>query len=748
MFKWNFLRGGIAMKKVVTLVLIVLSALQSGVAYAQYRTTFVSASGIAYGINEKDELWVISNYLDGHQSVNHYYSGDVVIPDSVSNPLDFYGRNKAVIGIKVSPSCFSAVTSLTLPNTIRAIEGIEGCAIETIDLPPLLTSLPNLSGCPNLKELIIPPTIKTVGACLNNCPSLTHVHLGAGVCSLDRDAFAGSDALTSITIDEANNCFSIVDDILYSKDQTHLWSYLPSYKKEVCNIPNTVTYIGSGAFKGCESLREITIPDGVEYLWLDVFRDCVNLRKVTLPESISAISGYAFLGCRSLEEVNIPSSVEEIGVSAFGNCASLTRLELPNHLTEILWRTFSGCENLETINIPESIKTIRQSAFANCKKLSKVVLPELVAEVEDSTFYNCSGLSELTVKGKISSVGEYAFAYCSSLKKLNLENFVGDIERYAFVGLGVDTLEIPESITRCTASAFSLSDSLTVANIKDTNKSINISGKLFSGCNNLRSLYLGRPIENGGFSDLPALAELTAGSLFYDFSNISLSECGNLKTITCLSTTPPKAQMATFSYLTVLGGVLRVPESAEEAYRSTLPWSAFSNIETFPDIVPTELRFNESNELEMRPSETLSLSVTVYPERANFARLMWTSSNEEVATVSEVGFVRSNKEGETDITVSTIDGALSATCHVSVRYVDAVEGVSSESIILYPNPVNDLLHIEGVASGAPVALYDMTGLLVLSTRVYEGVATLDVSGLRRGVYLCRIHDRTYKIVKR
>lgn len=194
--------------------------------------------------------------------------------------------------------------------------------------------------------------------------------------------------------------------------------------------------------------------------------------------------------------------------------------------------------------------------------------------------------------------------------------------------------------------------------------------------------------------------------------------------------------------------MLRVPASAEEVYRNTLPWSAFEVIETFPDVVPAELTFNGTDSVEMPPSTYLPLSVAVYPEQANFSRLTWTSSNEEVATVNEDGMVRANKEGETDITVSTSDGALSATCHVSVRYVSGVEEVSAEPVRLYPNPVSDLLHIEGAAPDAAVALYDMTGRLVLSTRAYEGVVALDMSDFKSGVYLCRIQNKSYKVVKR
>ena len=62
---------------------------------------------------------------------------------------------------------------------------------------------------------------------------------------------------------------------------------------------------------------------------------------------------------------------------------------------------------------------------------------------------------------------------------------------------------------------------------------------------------------------------------------------------------------------------------------------------------------------------TITLTATVSPETAANKALVWTSSNEEVATVVD-GVVTTNEIGETDITVTTVDGGYKATCHVTV----------------------------------------------------------------------------------
>ena len=61
-----------------------------------------------------------------------------------------------------------------------------------------------------------------------------------------------------------------------------------------------------------------------------------------------------------------------------------------------------------------------------------------------------------------------------------------------------------------------------------------------------------------------------------------------------------------------------------------------------------------------------TLSVTISPENAHNRNLAWTSSNPDIATVDEEGFVMAIKSGEAKITVMSQDGGHTATCSVTV----------------------------------------------------------------------------------
>lgn len=69
--------------------------------------------------------------------------------------------------------------------------------------------------------------------------------------------------------------------------------------------------------------------------------------------------------------------------------------------------------------------------------------------------------------------------------------------------------------------------------------------------------------------------------------------------------------------------------------------------------------------LNMKEGDAQTLIATVAPEDADNKNVIWSSSNEEVATVVN-GLVQANKRGTAVITVTTVDGGKKATCTVNV----------------------------------------------------------------------------------
>ena len=80
--------------------------------------------------------------------------------------------------------------------------------------------------------------------------------------------------------------------------------------------------------------------------------------------------------------------------------------------------------------------------------------------------------------------------------------------------------------------------------------------------------------------------------------------------------------------------------------------------------IPVESVTLSSSSLTMKVGETVMLTATVLPDNATVQSLVWSSSNREVATVSDKGVVTAAAAGEATVTVAADDK--SAVCMVEV----------------------------------------------------------------------------------
>lgn len=93
-------------------------------------------------------------------------------------------------------------------------------------------------------------------------------------------------------------------------------------------------------------------------------------------------------------------------------------------------------------------------------------------------------------------------------------------------------------------------------------------------------------------------------------------------------------------------------------------------------VYPVESVSLDKTTAEITEGETLTLIATIKPENATNKKVIWSSSNVEIATVED-GVVSAIKEGEATITAKTEDGGKTATCSVKVNAkVYPVESIS------------------------------------------------------------------------
>lgn len=104
-----------------------------------------------------------------------------------------------------------------------------------------------------------------------------------------------------------------------------------------------------------------------------------------------------------------------------------------------------------------------------------------------------------------------------------------------------------------------------------------------------------------------------------------------------------------------------------------------------------------------------------------------------------------------------MDAAIIASCNAgnipftttssTAKTTDAALETSSVQYIVYPNPTSDILNIEFQQTGnlevskssVPASLYDMNGVMQQEIMIKENFATVNLKGLKKGIYILKIN---------
>lgn len=257
-----------------------------------------------------------------------------------------------------------------------------------------------------------------------------------------------------------------------------------------------------------------------------------------------------------------------------------------------------------------------------------------VTAIGDGAFGHCTYLTDVTIPNSIVKIGNHAFAYCTGLK----------------------SVVIPNSVTEMGRCVFHSCSSLTTAVVG--NSVPVIDEYCFQYCGQLEKVTLGSSVN------------YLAIKAFFN--------CYSLVDVTCLALTPPTMYADySFDYSVYSNATLSVMGSALRAYKTAENWGRFSKFNNLT--TATHLSLDQPS-LTMMDGESRQLTPVVQPADAN-ASMNWTSSNDQVATVSSSGVVTAMGAGQATITATTLDGSnLSASCLVRVLS----SGLQSSNVLLLP----------------------------------------------------------------
>ncbi|MDE6339471.1 MAG: leucine-rich repeat protein, partial [Muribaculaceae bacterium] len=439
---------------------------------------------------------------------------------------------------------------------------------------------------------------------------------------------------------------------------------IPTIVYDEYKVAYTVTSVGNYAFASCSSLKEINIPESVSRIGGSAFYDCQELQRAEFSsiESLCDIDFenqfsnplfYAhrlFIANNEITELRIPNSVSVIRDNTFYGFSEMTSLIIPNSVVSIGKYAFFGCKGLKYIEVPSSVISIGTGAFQACTSLNTAIIYSSVVSISERTFQACTSLTTIQLPNCIKDIGIRAFAGCRSLATLVIPNSVTSIGKSAFLDCsGLTSIRIPNSVTTIEDETFYGCSGLKSINIPDSVTVI--GGSAFDNCSNLSTVVLGNSVESIGR---------------YSFYGCPIKS---------LYTTTPIPLSTSYSFSN-FSGTLYVQGSQDvlNAYKnSSYEWSKFNSIQM--GIPATGFDYDGDDHIYAHPGDSFKMIASLLPNNASLPNIIWSSSDEAVATVDAEGCVTiqnddvRNGANECKILGSTFynDGP---TLEVTVKVVD------------------------------------------------------------------------------
>ncbi|MDR0632800.1 MAG: leucine-rich repeat domain-containing protein [Holosporales bacterium] len=371
-----------------------------------------------------------------------------------------------------------------------------------------------LASFPNLREFQLPGGGLAPGEDLRNAKNLRVVHVGGFYSADPQSPFVGSSIRQVRFLDGTQ---TIPGGLFWCC--TELKS---------CNIPDSVTNIGQGAFSNCGITNfNFGINPKFTQILPVTFNDCRELKSIKIPGSVAYIGEEAFRGS-GLESVTFApgSNLTTIGPSAFRDC-KLKSIVIPRSVTEIEDNAFAGVEFEHVLfELGSKLQAITGGMFNGCKAKS-ILIPANVTSVADMAFSGM-GLEHVAFEpGSRLPVIAGMFRNCQ-LKSTLIPESVTRIEDGAFAGTGLtyvafepgsrlesigagafascllESILIPASVTRIEDWAFSGTVGLTHVAFEPGSRLKSIGANAFANCPSLKSILIPASvtrIDNGAFAN-------------------------------------------------------------------------------------------------------------------------------------------------------------------------------------------------------------------------------------------------------
>ena len=316
-------------------------------------------------------------------------------------------------------------------------------------------------------------------------------------------------------------------------------TYIGEYAFYFCNSLSKVTFGGNGfepvtidryAFSTCENIQTLIFEEGSQITEINdnAFMMNVQIRTLEIPATVRYIGSSAFRDWTKLSSVTFKSATTEDAYLEFGAYVFyntiISTLTIPAHVTD-LGGILSGLTNLSAVYVDENNEVYmsdeegilfdkEQTAiiyYPMGKRDATYKIPETVGEIGSAVFSSNRYLTSIEIGKNITTIGDYAFYKCSALNTVTFEDggeeplYIGEA---AFQSCNkIRSLTLPDRTEYCGAFAFSYMNQLTSLTLNEGLTAISDYG--ISANPNLTMVHVPSTVEMIGYYGISDNKKLT-----------------------------------------------------------------------------------------------------------------------------------------------------------------------------------------------------------------------------------------------
>lgn len=403
-------------------------------------------------------------------------------------------------------------------NAIDAFANTESCSPESLSFEEIDAGLRLTEYKGDETIVVIPenvdgkPVLEIAESAFKGKTTLRAVCLPESVTKIDFGAFKGCDGLTTLKLPLSAAIYDQLD-ATGAKVGDGYFAYVfgaTHYHLSASVVPYNLKNV---IFTG----NATSIPDGA-------FFDCNDIEAITLPDSIQKIGEFAFTFCSVMEYIDLGSSLVEIGKDAFNECTALLELHIPKSVQKIGSAIVQGCNKLTTITVPFVGGSANENTYLGYifgaasyntasgffpVSFQKLTVLDGCKFIGSDALNSCLTVREVYLPDGLTSIGVRAFRNCKRLVSITLPDSVRSIGDSAFIGCdALVSAELGGSLTTLGVQAFMNCTALKNISLPSTLTAIPDSA--FDSCSALESVSFGEGITRIGKNAFRGCTVLTS----------------------------------------------------------------------------------------------------------------------------------------------------------------------------------------------------------------------------------------------